>query len=38
MTPDFCRALTIGAVVAVLAGCMGAQPPIGAPSAMPQSR
>jgi hypothetical protein len=31
-------ALTIGAAAALLAGCGAAQPPIGAPGAMPQSR
>ena len=30
-------ALTIGAAAALLAGCGGSQPPIGAPGAMPQS-
>jgi hypothetical protein len=31
------RALSMG-VTALLAGCGGSQPPIGAPGAMPQSR
>ncbi len=31
-------ALAIGAASALLAGCGGSQPPIGAPGAMPQSR
>jgi hypothetical protein len=31
-------ALSIGVVAAMLAGCGGSQPPIGAPGAMPQSR
>jgi hypothetical protein len=31
-------ALTMGAASALLAGCGGSQPPIGAPGAMPQSR
>ena len=30
-------ALTLGAAAALLAGCGGSQPPIGAPGAMPQS-
>jgi phospholipase C len=33
-----CRALCIGATVALLVGCSGLQPPIAAPGAMPQSR
>jgi len=31
-------ALSVGVAVAMLAGCGGSQPPIGAPGAMPQSR
>ena len=38
MTPsDFSRFALIWAVVALLAGCGGSQPPIGAPGAMPQT-
>jgi hypothetical protein len=38
MTPsDFSRFALVWAVVALLAGCGGSQPPIGAPRAMPQS-
>jgi hypothetical protein len=33
-----CYAVTIGAASALLAGCGGSQPPIGAPGTMPQSR
>jgi hypothetical protein len=32
------RALSLGAAAALLAGCGGSQPPIGAPGAVPQSR
>ncbi|MBV8529871.1 MAG: hypothetical protein JO104_01020 [Candidatus Eremiobacteraeota bacterium] len=34
----FCYALSLGAVVGLLAGCGGSQTPIGAPGAMPQGR
>ena len=35
---DFVRfALSMGVAAALLAGCGGSQPPIGAPGAMPQS-
>ena len=33
----YCRALSICAVAALLAGCSGSQPPIGATGAMPQT-
>ena len=33
-----CYAVSVGAAVALLAGCGGSQPPIGAPAVMPQNR
>ncbi len=36
MGPSY-RAVTVGVPIALLAGCGGAQPPIGAPLPMPQS-
>ena len=39
MSLDFGRvALTMGVAAAMLPGCGGSQPPVGAPGAMPQTR
>ena len=38
MNRGFIGALCLSVTFALLAGCGGSQPPIGAPGAMPQSR